>query len=61
MLVCPGESSLRYGGFEYSGFPTIFYLGPGSEKVSKVQEPQADGLILSDSAFAGPVRQSGIE
>ncbi|CAJ1424373.1 unnamed protein product [Effrenium voratum] len=41
-----GEANgIPYGGFEYSGFPTIFYLGPGSEKVSKVQERTLEGLV----------------
>ena len=38
-------NGIPYGGFEYTGYPTIFYLAPGSSGIVKVSERTAADLI----------------
>jgi len=38
-------NKIPFEGFDYTGFPTIFYLSPDSEKIVKTQERTLDGLV----------------
>lgn len=37
-------NGIPYGGFEYTGYPTIFYLAPGSADIVKLSERTAEDL-----------------
>ena len=49
-------NGIPYGGFEYTGYPTIFYLSPGSSDIRKLSERSAEGLLNVVRRDGVPVR-----
>ena len=50
-------NGIPYGGFEYTGFPTIFYLAPGASDIIKLSERTAEGLLTFVRKNRVPVRE----
>ncbi|CAK9084638.1 unnamed protein product [Durusdinium trenchii] len=38
-------NGIPFAGFDYTGFPTLFYLSPSSEQITKVSERTLEGLV----------------